>query len=215
MIVQTPAAGILITAINVYYARLYITFHNTMPFIALFVAIAAIIGGIVYVSRPDTTPAPVTTPVPATTPTTPTTPEPVTTEAPVVREEVAAPTDPTTATAPTDTPVEPPATDAAVTNAINGTFTGTGTYLTPARGEHSVAITVTVANNIVTAISTRYDGKDSGFSNGHQERFDAAYQSQVIGKTLSNISLSRVGGASLTTNGFNDAIKAAAAAAQS
>jgi hypothetical protein len=101
-----------------------------------------------------------------------------------------------------------------VAAAINGTFEGSGTYLTPARGEHSVDITVTVTNDVVTDITTRYDGKDSGFSNGHQERFDAAYKSQVIGKKLSDISLSRVGGASLTTNGFNDAIKAAAARAQ-
>lgn len=186
-----------------------------MPFIALFLAVAAIIGGIVYVSRPDATPTPVTTPVPASAPTPSTSTTPTTTEAPVIREEVAAPTDTTTATAPTDTPVEPPVADTAVSNAINGTFTGNGTYLTPARGQHSVAVTVTVKDDVITAVSTRYDGKDSGFSNGHQERFDAAYKSQVIGKTLGEISLSRVGGASLTTNGFNDAIKAAAAAAQS
>ncbi len=173
-----------------------------MPFIALFVAVAAIIGGIVYVSRPETTPAPAPTLVPATT------------EAPAVREEGVNQDDAAVTSAPVDTPVEPPATDSAVAAAISGTFTGSGSYLTPARGEHTMDVTVTVANNVITDITTRYDGKDSGFSNAHQERFDAAYRSQVIGKTLSDISLSRVGGASLTTNGFNDAIKAAAAQAQ-
>ncbi len=33
-----------------------------------------------------------------------------------------------------------------------------------------------------------------------------AYESQVIGKKLDAIKLSRVGGASLTTGGFNDAL---------
>jgi hypothetical protein len=117
--------------------------------------------------------------------------------------------------APVDTPVVPPAPDRAITAAINGTFTGSGTYLTPARGSHAVDVTVTVTDNVITDITTRYDGKATGFSNGHQERFDAAYKSQVIGKTLSEVSLSRVGGASLTSAGFNDAIKAAAAQAQS
>lgn len=173
-----------------------------MPFLALFVAIAAVVGGIVYVSRPETPTTQTPTPVPATT------------EAPAVRAEETATESEATVSAPVETPVVPPVVDSAIAVAINGTFTGSGTYLTPARSEHSVAVTVTVENDVVTAISTKYDGKDSGYSNAHQERFDAAYQSQVVGKPLGSISLSRVGGASLTTNGFNDAIKAAAAGAQ-
>ena len=87
------------------------------------------------------------------------------------------------------------------------TYTENVSYLTPARTEHKLAITLTVDKGIVTAADVVYDG-GAGFSNPNQERFDAAYEAQVIGKSLDNISLSRVGGASLTTEAFNQAVAA-------
>lgn len=87
------------------------------------------------------------------------------------------------------------------------TFTGSGSYLTPARSKHELDVTLTVEKGIVTAANIVYDN-GAGFSNGHQERFDNAYKAQVIGKPLGDISLSRVGGASLTTEGFNQAVAA-------
>jgi len=188
-----------------------------MPFIALFAIVAAIIGGIVYVSRPNTTPATPPSPVPASTDTIPSpneVPTSTPTAVPVIREEVPTATQTPLSSAPVETPVEPPTPDSAVEAAITNTYRGSGVYLTPARGEHTVDVVVTVTNDVITDITTRYDGKESGFSNGHQERFDAAYKSQVLGKPLQNILLSRVGVASLTTNGFNDALRAAAAQAQ-
>ena len=188
-----------------------------MPLIALLVAIIAIAGGVIYISQPSPVPTPTQNLVPATTENTPAqndnaplqneTPIATATITPAVREETPVKSEESAVSAPIDTPVEPPTTDRAVAAAINGTFEGRSTYRTPARGEHAVLVTVTVTNNLVTAISTRYDDKDSGFTNGHQERFDAAYKSQVIGRSLNDISLSRVGGASLTTNAFNEAIK--------
>jgi hypothetical protein len=109
-------------------------------------------------------------------------------------------------TPPTDTPV-PPVIDTEVAAAISGTFTENTTYLTPKRTSHSLAVSLTVQNDVVTTADVRYDGKDSGFSNTYQERFDAAYKTEVVGKKLSDISLSRVGGASLTSASFNEAIK--------
>jgi hypothetical protein len=90
------------------------------------------------------------------------------------------------------------------------TFTEKVSYLTPARTEHKMDITLTVDAGVVTDASIVYD-EGEGFSNQHQERFDAAYKAEVIGKTLSEISLSRVGGASLTTTAFNDAVAKIAA----
>ena len=87
------------------------------------------------------------------------------------------------------------------------TFSGTGSYLTPARTTHELEVTLTVQDGIVTAADVIYDGGE-GFSNPNQERFDAAFEAQVIGKSLDNISLSRVGGASLTTEAFNQAVAA-------
>lgn len=99
------------------------------------------------------------------------------------------------------TPVQ---TDSAPTN-VN-TFTADVSYLTPARTSHDMKVSLTVDNaGVVTDANIIYDNGD-GFSNGHQERFDKAYKTEVIGKSLENISLSRVGGASLTSGGFNEAV---------
>lgn len=87
----------------------------------------------------------------------------------------------------------------------DGTYTATGGYLTPARTSHTVELTVTIENDIIVDSSVRYDGKD-GYSNPNQERFDNAYKAQVIGASLREIKLSRVGAASLTSQAFNDAI---------
>jgi hypothetical protein len=85
------------------------------------------------------------------------------------------------------------------------TYTENVTYLTPARTEHKMAVTLKVANGIVTEADVVYDGK-AGFSNPSQERFDGAFAGEVIGKPLAEISLSRVGGASLSSAAFNEAV---------
>jgi hypothetical protein len=107
------------------------------------------------------------------------------------------------ATAPTNT--NPTGSQMNATVYRNGTYTATGGYLTPARTSHTVKLTITVENDIIIASSIQYDGKD-GYSNPNQERFDNTYKEQVIGASLREIRLSRVGAASLTSQAFNDAI---------
>lgn len=85
-------------------------------------------------------------------------------------------------------------------------YSATGEYQTPARTNHEIAVTLTLDEaGIVTDANVEYDGTP-GYSNANQERFDAAYKNEVIGKPLEDISLSRVGGASLSTGAFNDAV---------
>ncbi len=91
------------------------------------------------------------------------------------------------------------------TSVASNTLTGSGTYQTPARTTHELDVTLTIESGVVTDAKVVYD-KGEGFSNPHQERFDNAYKAEVIGKSLNDISLSRVGGASLTSEGFNQAI---------
>jgi hypothetical protein len=91
------------------------------------------------------------------------------------------------------------------TATLASTYTGSGTYLTPARTSHKLDVTLTVEAGIVTDADVVYDG-GAGYSNPNQERFDNAYKVEVIGKPLSDISLSRVGGASVTSNAFNEAV---------
>jgi len=83
-------------------------------------------------------------------------------------------------------------------------------YLTPARTSHDMTVSLTIDEGVVTDASIVYD-KGNGFSNAHQERFDGAYKAEVIGKPIDNISLARVGGASLTTGASNDAVTKIAA----
>ncbi len=90
---------------------------------------------------------------------------------------------------------------------MSGTFNANSSYLTPRRTEHTVALSLTLENNIVTAVSVAFDGQPTGqYSNDNQARFDATYQSEVVGKRIENISLARVGGASLTSRAFNEAV---------
>ncbi len=96
--------------------------------------------------------------------------------------------------------------------AVTGTtFTENVSYLTPARTEHKMAVSLTITDGIVTDANVLYDEGD-GYSNPNHERFDTAYKTEVIGKPLSEISLSRGGGASLTSQAFNDAVAKIAAA---
>jgi FMN-binding domain len=82
---------------------------------------------------------------------------------------------------------------------------GVATYLTPARTEHEITVELTLTGDTVTEANVLYDGQETS-QNPNHERFDAAYKTEVVGKTLAQISLSRVGGASLTSQAFNEAV---------
>ncbi len=121
-----------------------------------------------------------------------------------------APTTPTTPSAPTlpSTPTTP------ATAYKDGSYTVNTGYRAPGNANHTMAVTFTVKNDIVTATSIVYGGDKVDQSSNYQSRFGNTYQSQVIGKKLDGIKLSRVGGASLTSNAFNDAVAKVKVAAQ-
>jgi hypothetical protein len=92
------------------------------------------------------------------------------------------------------------------TNLSSQTYSAEATYLTPARTSHNITVSLTLSTEgVIEDSNIIYDGGE-GFSNANQERFDAAYQSEVIGQNISTINLSRVAGASLTTEAFNEAV---------
>lgn len=95
----------------------------------------------------------------------------------------------------------------AVSNATykDGDYTATGDYSSPG-GAEEITVTVTLKDGAVTATSAE-GGATSGSALEYQADFIAAYSDEVIGKTISNLELDRVAGASLTANGFNDAIE--------
>ena len=84
----------------------------------------------------------------------------------------------------------------------------TASYLTPRRTEHTVQVSLTLVNDMVIDAIVQFDNLPEGeFSNSNQERFHDVFTSEVIGKSIDDISLSRAGGASLTSNAFNEAVQ--------
>lgn len=87
----------------------------------------------------------------------------------------------------------------------DGTYTATGSYSTPG-GTESVTVTAALVDGKVTTVSTT-GSATGGNSAQYQSMFLSSYESLVEGKSIDSISLSRVSGSSLTSNGFNAAIE--------
>jgi len=112
----------------------------------------------------------------------------------------------TTQTTETTTPVSNTDTDsdAVASSYKDGTYSATGSYSSPG-GRESIKLTVTIKDGIIT--STSLDEKASnGEAKEYQDDFDSGYKTLVVGKNIDEVSLSRVAGSSLTSNGFNDAL---------
>lgn len=90
-------------------------------------------------------------------------------------------------------------------NYKSGTYEATGSYSTPG-GRESIDLTITLSNDIITGTSVSGSGS-TGDSRQHQAEFARGYKSLVVGKSIDDVSLSRVAGSSLTSNGFNDALE--------
>jgi uncharacterized protein with FMN-binding domain len=88
----------------------------------------------------------------------------------------------------------------------DGTYTQSGRYISPG-GAESIDVSVTIANNIITSAEVKGNAS-RGDAKAYQSDFIAGYKSSVVGKEVDSVSLSRVAGASLTSNGFNTALDA-------
>lgn len=97
-------------------------------------------------------------------------------------------------------------------NLKDGTYTASASYDTPG-GVQDITVKLTIANGAVSdsSISQNATGRED---EAYQSAFEAEYKSSVVGKKVSDISLSRVAGASLTTEGFNTALADIAKKAQ-
>lgn len=86
----------------------------------------------------------------------------------------------------------------------DGTYSATGSYISPG-GRESIELEVTIENGVITATdleqnATSREGRD------YQAAFAGGYAELVVGKNVDEVSLSRVAGSSLTSNGFNAAL---------
>jgi uncharacterized protein with FMN-binding domain len=95
----------------------------------------------------------------------------------------------------------------------DGEYSASGTYQAPS-GTETVDVTVTLADNVITAVEVEGHATDPE-AKLHQGEFKDGIAAAVVGKNIDEIQVDRVGGSSLTSGGFNqaiDAIKADAAA---
>lgn len=86
----------------------------------------------------------------------------------------------------------------------DGTYSAGAAYRVPGTIE-SIKVSVTLANGIITNASVSQSGIEPE-SARYQEGFASAYRSYVIGKSIGSVNVSRISGASLTTEGFSNAL---------
>jgi uncharacterized protein with FMN-binding domain len=87
----------------------------------------------------------------------------------------------------------------------DGTYKTTGSYDSPA-GQESIGVSLTLKDGIITDSSVKGQATDDT-AQSYQADFISGYKQFVTGKKLDNLSVSRVSGSSLTSQGFNNALK--------
>ncbi len=86
----------------------------------------------------------------------------------------------------------------------NGTYSASIDYMVP-KSDNTITVQMTIDNGKVTAVKTTHDYSDRE-SDFYIANFDSLIQQEVTGKKIEELSVGRVGGASLTSNAFEDAI---------
>lgn len=85
-------------------------------------------------------------------------------------------------------------------------------YNTPSGMPETIHVTVNILNGIISDVSFSYDSPTNRESGRYLSRFASSLNKNlIVGKKITNVSLSRVGGASLTTDAFMQAIQDIAA----
>jgi uncharacterized protein with FMN-binding domain len=87
----------------------------------------------------------------------------------------------------------------------DGSYSADGTYQSPA-GLGRITVKVTLANDIVTAIKVDGHATDAT-AKAYQGAFDSGIAGKVVGKKIESLNVTIVSGSSLTSGGFDEAIK--------
>jgi hypothetical protein len=85
----------------------------------------------------------------------------------------------------------------------NGTYTARGYY---GGAPSYMTITVSLNDDVITAVTVKPMPVNNDISRGYQERFAAAAPGAAVGKRLDEVRLGKLAGASGCPIGFNDAI---------
>lgn len=88
----------------------------------------------------------------------------------------------------------------------DGTYSNQQTYRVPEGHSNIINVKITLSGDVVKELNI-----GSSYSNRESEEyvgdFESSIKSKVVGKKINDLDLSVVGGASLTTDAFNEAIK--------
>jgi hypothetical protein len=87
---------------------------------------------------------------------------------------------------------------------VDGQYSAIGDYQSPG-GKQEIGVTVTLSNSVITAL-TLDTSNTTGPSAEFQGKFSSGIDDLVVGKSIDELSVSKVSGSSLTSIGFNDAI---------
>ena len=87
----------------------------------------------------------------------------------------------------------------------DGTYSATASYQSPG-GNENIDVTLTLKDSVITAVKSTVDGTDPDELH-YQGEFDKGIAAVVVGKKLDDIQVDKVGGSSLTSEGFNNAVE--------
>lgn len=181
--------------------------NNSTPTIVGALAIATIIGAAAYVLTQSNTSFKAASPTAA-----------ANTSQTATKETTSQPSDSATASSTATDPVAATSTDTGTANSAtsgykDGAYSATATYAVPKGFSNDITVNITVKDGVISSVSSDHDYTDRE-SGMYVDAFDSRLSSLIIGKALDVASQIRVGGASLTTYGFNDALAAIASQAK-
>ncbi len=87
----------------------------------------------------------------------------------------------------------------------DGTYSADGTYVSP-NGTETVGVELTLASGMVTAVNITQHPSNPN-TRKFQGEFAGGVASQVVGKSIDELTVSKVAGSSLTSGGFNQAVE--------
>lgn len=88
----------------------------------------------------------------------------------------------------------------------DGTYTADGSYTSPG-GEETITVTVTLADGVIEDVEVENPETTNPNSQRYQGEFIDGIAAEVVGVPLDEVSVDRVGGSSLTSGGFEDALE--------
>lgn len=96
----------------------------------------------------------------------------------------------------------------------DGDYQADGSYTSPG-GRETIEVNLSLADGVITAVSVDNPATTNPNSLRYQGDFIAGIADEVVGVAIEDVEVDRVGGSSLTSGGFNEALDDIMAQAQS